>query len=142
MSKISLLLKYYRENCDLSQQQVAQVLNIDRSTYTYYETGKTVPSINTLIKISRIFNVPYNVFFDCIDQEVFSNTLVSDVEREPVQDKEAIKKSEDSTKIYDLSKEEKDLLICYRLLSSSEQEELIKRMMNITKESEEKSNKK
>lgn len=142
MSKISLLLKYYRENCDLSQQQVAQALNIDRSTYTYYETGKTIPSINTLIRISRIFNVPYNVFFDCIDQELFSDSSVSDVSNEPVLDKTLIKKSDDLDKIYDLSKEEKDLLIYYRLLSGNEQMDLMNSITSKANEAEDKSNKK
>ena len=50
-SMISYWLKYYRHECGLTQQQVADRLKIERSTYTYYETGKTKPDINTLIKM-------------------------------------------------------------------------------------------
>ena len=46
-SMISYWLKYYRHECGLTQQQVADRLKIERSTYTYYETGKTKPDINT-----------------------------------------------------------------------------------------------
>ena len=46
------LLKIYRKNSLLTQQQVADALNINRTTYTYYETGKTEPSIDTLSRFS------------------------------------------------------------------------------------------
>ena len=44
-SMISYWLKFYRHECGLTQQQVADRLKIERSTYTYYETGKTKPDI-------------------------------------------------------------------------------------------------
>ena len=34
-------LKRLRENFNLTQQQVAEALGIDRSTYAYYELGRT-----------------------------------------------------------------------------------------------------
>lgn len=34
MKELGLKLKYYRESCELSQQQIANALNVDRSTYT------------------------------------------------------------------------------------------------------------
>ena len=58
-SMISYWLKYYRHECGLTQQQVADRLKIERSTYTYYETGKTKPDINTLIKIAKVYNINY-----------------------------------------------------------------------------------
>ena len=59
-------LKKLRENCGYTQQQVADALNLERSTYTYYETGKTTPDINTIVKLARIFNVSY---IDIFEQE-------------------------------------------------------------------------
>ena len=61
---IGKMLKRYRENCGLTQLQVAKALNVDRSTYTYYETGTTTPSAQVIIKLSKIFNVPYTVFMN------------------------------------------------------------------------------
>ena len=53
-------LRSFREDLEFSQHKVAKLLNIDRSTYSYYELGKTAPDIFTLIKISKIFNInPY-----------------------------------------------------------------------------------
>lgn len=52
-------LKHYREKNELTQQQVADKLNIHRTTYTYYEKGRTEPSIKLLSKIIEIFNISY-----------------------------------------------------------------------------------
>ncbi len=54
---INVNLKMLRNACGLTQQRIADMLNIDRSTYSYYETGKTKPDVETLIKISRIYYV-------------------------------------------------------------------------------------
>ena len=50
-------LKKLRKSCGFKQEDVAKVLGIDRSAYSYYEGGKTQPSISNLIKIARMFEV-------------------------------------------------------------------------------------
>ena len=52
-------LKKIRKECGLTQAQVAEALGLERSTYTYYETGKTDPSIHTLKKIMTLFNCSF-----------------------------------------------------------------------------------
>ena len=37
--------------------EIAKILNCSRSTYTYYETGKTTPSISVLKLLAKIYNV-------------------------------------------------------------------------------------
>ena len=49
-------LKRLRKTNGLTQGDVARTLNIDRTTYTYYEKGRT-PSIDTLRKLALIFDV-------------------------------------------------------------------------------------
>lgn len=121
MKELGLKLKYYRESCELSQQQIANALNVDRSTYTYYETGKTTPSASTLLKLSKIFNVPCSIFLESINQELDLNSLVADsVDNKKSRD--TTKSYESDEKIYDLSKEEKDILIAYRVLNKNGQE--------------------
>ncbi len=41
----------------LTQNEVAPVLHMDRSTYAYYETGKNQPEIETLMKLARFYSV-------------------------------------------------------------------------------------
>ena len=49
-------LKTVRTLNGLTQGEVAEVLKLDRSTYTYYEKGR-VPNLDTLNKLSKLFNV-------------------------------------------------------------------------------------
>lgn len=130
MKELGLKLKYYRESCELSQQQIANALNVDRSTYTYYETGKTTPSASTLLKLSKIFNVPCSIFLESINQELDLNSLVADsVDNKKSRD--TTKSYESDEKIYDLSKEEKDILIAYRVLNKSGQEKAQEYLRNL-----------
>lgn len=50
-------LKAARQACKLTQGQVAEILGIDRSAYTYYETGKTSPSLSNLLRLASVFHV-------------------------------------------------------------------------------------
>ncbi|MEE1124422.1 MAG: helix-turn-helix transcriptional regulator [Acutalibacteraceae bacterium] len=124
MKELGLKLKYYRDNCELSQQQVANILNIDRSTYTYYETGKTTPSASMLLKLSKIYNVPCAVFLECINQELELNSKVADSVAKASTTNQYTESIDD--KIYSLTKDEKDVVIAYRILDNNKKEELKK----------------
>ena len=50
-------LKKFRKACGFKQEEVASVLGVDRSAYSYYESGKTEPNVSNLIKIARMFKV-------------------------------------------------------------------------------------
>lgn len=50
-------LRSLRLACGYTQQDVAAALGVVRSTYAYYETGKSQPDIETLVKLSRMFGV-------------------------------------------------------------------------------------
>lgn len=127
-SKFSLVLRQCRENSGLTQKQVADALNVERSTYAYYETGTTHPSGSMIIKLSNIFNVNYNVFMDAVGDTEFDNneedenfTTLSDTswkERE---------------KIYTLPSSEQNLIINYRSLNRNQKAE-IDEMINKFKE--------
>lgn len=54
-------LKRLRKACGFRQEEVAKVLGVDRSAYSYYESGKTEPSVKNLIKIARMFKVDIDV---------------------------------------------------------------------------------
>lgn len=50
-------LKELREDLGTKQEDIAQKLNIGRSTYANYESGAAEPNISILIDLSRIYNV-------------------------------------------------------------------------------------
>jgi len=56
-------IKTLRKNLGLTQEKVAERCNIDASFFGQVERGATVPSINTLVKISKVFRtIPKNLF--------------------------------------------------------------------------------
>ncbi len=116
---LSQTLKRLRENCGYTQQQVADALNIDRSTYTYYETAKTTPDINTIIKLAKIFNVTYS---DILDDDAGPTARVSDSGKGSSSEK---RHSKNSSLIYELTKNEKQLIIYYRLMDKASQKEFL-----------------
>lgn len=54
------ILKEVRENNNLSQTEMATILNINRSTYGHYETEYQTIPINHLINFCDYFNISIN----------------------------------------------------------------------------------
>lgn len=109
-------LKRIRNCNDFTQQQVADILNIDRSTYSYYETGKTEPNHETTIKLAKIFNVSIE---ELLTGEKRKETGASDTGYFP-----------GSREFFNnLSKDEKFFLINYRLLNKEDKKELTDMLM-------------
>ena len=54
---LNIKIKKLRENYRFTQKQVADFLDIDRSTYAYYESGKTVPNIFVIDRLSELYKV-------------------------------------------------------------------------------------
>lgn len=54
------LRKLRKEKSNYSQQNMADMLKISRSTYTYYETGKSEPGQAVLRQLCEILSVDYN----------------------------------------------------------------------------------
>lgn len=50
-------LKEARKSCGLTQQEVADILGIDKSTYSGYETGKREPDVKKIKALSSILSV-------------------------------------------------------------------------------------
>ena len=50
-------LRALREKEGLTQKQVANYLQLSRSTYTYYELGKRQPNLQTLSRLAELFHV-------------------------------------------------------------------------------------
>lgn len=55
--ELGINLKKARENAQLTQNRVSSAIGLNRSCLSYYEKGKTTPTIFTLIMLSKIYNV-------------------------------------------------------------------------------------
>lgn len=103
-------LRELRESYDLSQGQVAAALNIDRSTYTNYELDKTRPSLEMLVKLAHIFNVPKDTFLP--DDDGDPGLTLRDIVRP-------------NSMAQSLNKEERGLLAIYRSLTREQKDALM-----------------
>ena len=126
--KVMNKLRELRVNSGYTQQQVSEFLNCARSTYTYYETGKSSPDLPTLVKLSKIFNVSVAELLE----EERNGSMVADSAKPVPQKKNA-------SHIYDLSPEESMLIGYFRVLGPEERRELLRYAQNQnSQESEEK----
>lgn len=57
-------MKELRKDMGLTQQQVADKLNISRVNYTRYETDVVCPDFDTLVDIADFFNVSLDFLFN------------------------------------------------------------------------------
>ncbi|MCL2301576.1 MAG: helix-turn-helix domain-containing protein [Firmicutes bacterium] len=55
------IIRKLRKERGLTQQQVADYLQIDRSTYAYYESGRTLTNIDVVVKLAHFYQVRYAV---------------------------------------------------------------------------------
>lgn len=117
-SMISYWLKFYRHECGLTQQQVADRLKIERSTYTYYETGKTKPDISTLIKIAKVFDINYTALLEGVEDELES--AIADIHSGPADDEDSTKYRTHATTKYEV-----ELLFVVRNLTPKQRKEVM-----------------
>lgn len=57
MQTLGEKLKSLREKSGKTQQEIATILCLNRVTYTQYENNKRVPPLDSLKKLSEIYNV-------------------------------------------------------------------------------------
>ncbi|MGN1066865.1 MAG: helix-turn-helix domain-containing protein [Candidatus Fimimonas sp.] len=57
MRIFAVRLKELRLEKGFTQQQIAEMLDIRQQSYTRYEYGTGEPSLDTLVKIAKIFDV-------------------------------------------------------------------------------------
>ncbi|MGN0173510.1 MAG: helix-turn-helix transcriptional regulator [Acutalibacteraceae bacterium] len=109
-------LKQIRSSCALTQKQVADVLGIERSTYTCYETGKSTPPIETAKKLSKIFDVTLEEIFAEKKDDTSSNVLGENFSDYNI--------ASDMSFAH-LNKEEKSLIIKFRLLDNENKKKVL-----------------
>ena len=74
-------LKYIRKSFDYTQETVSRYLNIERQTYSHYETGRNLPSVEILYRLANFYHIGVENFYlplfdprnDIIYQPEFSN---------------------------------------------------------------------
>ena len=115
--RINERLRELRIKSGYTQNQIAKILNIDRSTYSYYEIGKTMPDISVLLTLAKIFNISISELL--ADESGPYSVADSGAKSDYVRGKK------NSSHIYELSPEEKELVGLYRACPEEQKRELL-----------------
>ena len=110
-------LRYFRHNCGLSQKQVANAIGLNRTTIGSWESGRTEPSLEKIVKLAQIYRVD--------PTEILPN------ENSPAPFKDPENDDSKGKPIYSLTKEEQQLLVAFRLLSNADRAEVLAKITNI-----------
>ncbi len=64
MQKIGVFLKELRKEKGLTQEQLAETLNVSRRTVSRWETGSNLPDLDLLVEMSDLYKVDLRELFD------------------------------------------------------------------------------
>ncbi len=97
-----------------TQKQVADLLGVDRSTYSYYELGKIKPDVKTIMKLSEIFKVHYTKILESEVRYKFSDISDSNYD------------DPDAKRVLDqLTPDEYNVLMAFKVLPKDSKNEII-----------------
>ena len=119
------LLKKTRKQYKMTQGDVAKLLGVSRSGYTYYENGRSTPSIETLKKLAVIYD-----------------TTVDDIVGMPTRKAASGKTSASSLLVAEgntdplmfMKKDEQALIMAFRLLSDDEKKKVSEMTLSLLSE--------
>lgn len=118
-------LRKYRLENGYSQNHIANILGIERSTYTYYEVGKTTPVIFDLMRLADLYGTNLDDLLgfhaDSSDPLAFGEPRTPEKPAASRKDKERYLHES----VQDLSSEERQLLAYYRSATPSERKEML-----------------
>ena len=108
-------LKKIRKQYKMTQEDIAKLLGISRSGYTYYETGKTIPSVEILQKLSAIYNTTIDF--------IVGNPIRGNADSRYSTDILSVSEGNTDPLIY-MKKDEQALIMAFRLLPDEEKSKL------------------
>lgn len=107
-------LKTIRKRFNMTQDEVAVFLGVSRSGYTYYETGKSEPSIDTLKKLATIYDITVDEILSMPNKKVMGRKIAEDDIA-----------ASGADPIMFMKKDEKSLVMAYRLASKENKEKIL-----------------
>ncbi len=66
-NEFGIKLKELRKEKNLSQRELGKVFNVCNQTISFWESGSREPDLDTLVKISRFFEVSIDSLLENID---------------------------------------------------------------------------
>jgi transcriptional regulator with XRE-family HTH domain len=83
---LSEKLRKLRDNRNWSQQTLADMMNMDRSTVSRYETGKSIPTYQTVIRFADLYQVDKEYLVEELDHLLPKTDLLGYMTKESLED--------------------------------------------------------
>ncbi|MEK7518068.1 MAG: helix-turn-helix transcriptional regulator [Patescibacteria group bacterium] len=81
MDGLAHRIRHARRNANLSQKQLARKLKLSEMAVSAYETGRAIPPLPTLGKISRVTGFPLGYFTDEKHDTISLESINRDIKR-------------------------------------------------------------
>jgi putative transcriptional regulator len=69
LSHLSTRIKFYREKKNITQKELAEIVNVRRETIVNLENGKYNPSLKLGMEIAKVFDVMVEDVFELLEDE-------------------------------------------------------------------------
>ena len=63
-------IKYLRKRNDFTQTDLANKLDVAKTTVSTWERGGNLPLMDKIVQMADIFNVPISYFFDDVTEDI------------------------------------------------------------------------
>lgn len=70
------MIKQFRKEKNLSQQQLAEMLFVERSSIANWETGRRIPDAVLMLRIAKCLNIDINILLESIDNTVEKPNII------------------------------------------------------------------
>lgn len=124
-NRISLKLLELRQEHNLTQKQLCENLNISRSVYSYFECGRRIPDIDTLLMFAEYYRISLDELV--VGSSIETNTSIKDTSAYDLGIalvRHLQSKHIPIENVMQLSKSDFDFLVDYKKLTAENQAEL------------------
>ena len=115
-------LKKIRKQYKMTQEDVAKFLGVSRSGYTYYETGKTVPSIDMFRKLAMMYDTTIDSIVGVPAKKNATGKNITDI---------SLISENNADPLMYMKKEEQTLIMAFRLLSEEDKTKITEKVVSM-----------
>jgi transcriptional regulator with XRE-family HTH domain len=121
---LSEKLRNLRDHRGWSQQYLADRMKVDRSTISRYETGKSIPTYQTVIRFAEVFQINKDFLIEELDQMLPTAEKQGYILKESLNDQDL----EIALKLIQQEPELKKILLDIQLMDSNRRAFFIEKM--------------
>lgn len=121
-------LRELRTKANFTQKKVGQYLNMTRQGYAHYEAGLRNPDYQTLLKLSKLYQVDIGELINSQTTPITHDTLHEDINYSI--NPNNLKQKAATSRVIQLTQDEKKLFNLYSKLSETEKKDVLSILEN------------